>query len=83
MISSQWLPPISESLSRQLEEHNFSTNIKNLTLKVPAEEMINGETVIEMAHTRHINEEKKREEDEMKRNEMKDDEFVEILDEII
>ena len=62
MISSQWLPPTSESLSRQLEEHNFSSKIaKNLSLNTDDEEMINGETIIEMAHTtrRHISEEAK------------------------
>jgi hypothetical protein len=59
-ISNQWLPPASESLSRQLEENNFSINlVKNLDMKETDEDMSNGESIIEMAHMQHINEEPK------------------------
>ena len=62
LINNQWLPPTSESLSRQLEEHNFSTSIvKNLSLKEMEESMINGDSIIEMAHTQQINEREERE----------------------
>jgi hypothetical protein len=62
-ISNQWLPPASESLSRQLEENNFSINlVKNLDMKETDEVINNGESIIEMAHMQHmhhINEETK------------------------
>jgi len=71
MINSQWLPPTSQSLSRQLDDDNFSSNlIKNLSLKVPVDSMINGERIIEMAHMSgdHANneEEVKEEDSEVK-----------------
>jgi hypothetical protein len=60
MINSQWLPPTSQSLSRQLDDDNFSSNlIKSLSVKVPDESLINGESIIEMAHLEHMNEETK------------------------
>ena len=60
MINSQWLPPTSQSLSRQLDDDNFSLNlIKSLSVKVPDESIINGESIIEMVHTKHMNDETK------------------------